>query len=46
VVVQPARRIGDEAARLLLERIAQPDRPAERIVLEATLTVRGSSRRG
>ncbi|TCK21665.1 LacI family DNA-binding transcriptional regulator [Pseudonocardia endophytica] len=46
VVVQPARRIGSEAAGLLLQRIAEPERPAERIVLDATLTVRGSSRRG
>lgn len=45
VVAQPARRVGCEAARLLLERISTPDRPAERVVLEATLTVRGSSRR-
>lgn len=45
VVVQPAHRIGSEAARLLLERIAQPDRPVEQIVLDARLTVRGSSRR-
>lgn len=46
VVVQPARRIGSEAARLLLDRITRPQRPSERIVLEATLTIRGSSRRG
>lgn len=45
VVVQPARQVGCEAARLLLERIAGPERPIERVVLEATLTVRGSSRR-
>jgi LacI family transcriptional regulator len=45
VVAQPARRVGCDAARLLLERIAQPDRPVERVLLEATLTVRGSSRR-
>ena len=45
VVVQPARRVGYEAARLLLERIARPERAVERVVLEAALTVRGSSRR-
>lgn len=45
-VVQPAYRIGTEAARLLLDRIAEPDRPIERIVLDALLVVRGSSRRG
>lgn len=45
VVAQPAHRVGCEAARLLLDRIAGPDRPVERVVLEATLIVRGSSRR-
>lgn len=44
-VVQPAYRIGSEAARLLLARISDPDRPVERIVLDARLVVRGSSRR-
>ncbi len=45
VVVQPAHRIGAEAARLLLDRIADPARAVERVVLDAKLAVRGSSRR-
>jgi LacI family transcriptional regulator len=36
------RRIGEEAARLLLERIAQPERPPRQVILSPRLIVRGS----
>jgi LacI family transcriptional regulator len=41
LAVNPSR-IGTEAARLLLERIAQPDAPPRRITLPPTLAVRAS----
>jgi LacI family transcriptional regulator len=41
VSVEP-RRIGAEAAGLLLERIAYPDEPSRRIILPPTLAVRAS----
>lgn len=41
-VAQPMLQIGYEAARLLLERIDQPDLPARTLVLETTLIVRAS----
>jgi DNA-binding LacI/PurR family transcriptional regulator len=41
-VAQPAYEVGETAARLLLERLRQPDRPPRKIVLETTLTVRRS----
>lgn len=45
VVTQPAHGIGEEAARLLLARIAEPGRPSTRTVLRARLVPRGSSTR-
>lgn len=42
-VAQPTYDIGATAARLLIARIADPNRPVRRIVLETTLIVRGSS---
>lgn len=36
------RLVGEEAGRLLLRRIADPDRPPERVILPARLVVRGS----
>ncbi|WP_236796889.1 LacI family DNA-binding transcriptional regulator [Amycolatopsis sp. GM8] len=45
VVRQPAREIGAEAARLLLARIAEPNRPPVATVLSARLIERGSTRR-
>ncbi|WP_226782375.1 LacI family DNA-binding transcriptional regulator [Oceaniglobus trochenteri] len=44
-VRQPVRAMVDGAVRLLLERIAHPDAPAARIVLEGALIERGSVRR-
>ncbi len=41
-VAQPAYQVGLTAARLLLERVRNPDRPPHRIVLETTLIVRSS----
>jgi LacI family transcriptional regulator len=41
-VAQPARDVGVTAARLLLDRLAEPDRPTRRIVLETRLVVRAS----
>ncbi|TNC21926.1 LacI family DNA-binding transcriptional regulator [Amycolatopsis alkalitolerans] len=45
VIAQPAREIGAEAARLLLARIAEPDRPPVATTLRAHLIERGSSRK-
>lgn len=42
-VAQPTYDIGATAARLLLERIADPTRPVRRVVLETSLIVRASS---
>jgi DNA-binding LacI/PurR family transcriptional regulator len=42
-VAQPTYDIGAMAARLLLERIADPTRPVRRVVLETSLVVRASS---
>jgi LacI family transcriptional regulator len=36
------RRIGEEAARLLLDRVAQPERPPRQIILSPQLVVRQS----
>jgi DNA-binding LacI/PurR family transcriptional regulator len=41
-VAQPARDVGVTAARLLLDRLAEPQRPTRRIVLETRLVVRAS----
>jgi DNA-binding LacI/PurR family transcriptional regulator len=41
-VAQPARDVGVTAARLLLERLAEPERPVRRIILETRLIVRAS----
>jgi DNA-binding LacI/PurR family transcriptional regulator len=41
-VAQPARDVGVTAARLLLDRLAEPERPTRRIVLETRLVVRAS----
>jgi len=45
VVMQPTYEMGRQAAGLLLERIADPDRPPQQIVLQPTIKVRESSRR-
>lgn len=41
-VAQPAEELGRTAARLLLEKIAEPDRPARQVVLKTRLVVRAS----
>lgn len=41
-VVQPASEIGERTATRLLERIDTPGLPAKRLLLEATLVLRGS----
>jgi LacI family transcriptional regulator len=41
-VAQPAYQVGLTAARLLLERVRNPDRQPHRVVLETALTVRSS----
>jgi len=41
-VAQPALEVGRSAARMLLERIQQPDTPRRQVVLETTLIVRAS----
>ena len=42
-VAIPHHRIGVEAARMLLEVIDEPDRPARSVLLPVSLTVRGST---
>ncbi len=42
-IAQPTYDIGATAARLLLERIAEPSRPVRRVVLETALVIRASS---
>jgi LacI family transcriptional regulator len=39
----PHHQIGVEAARMLLEAINEPDRPARSVLLPVTLVVRGST---
>jgi DNA-binding LacI/PurR family transcriptional regulator len=41
-VAQPTYEMGATAARLLLERVREPDRPLQRVRLQTTLTVRES----
>lgn len=43
VIAQPTYAMGREAAELLLQRIADPDKPVRRIVLRGELVVRGST---
>ena len=45
VIAQPTYAMGREAAELLLERIAVPEKPVRRVVLRGELVVRGSSER-
>lgn len=45
VVMQPTYEMGRLAAEMLLERIADPDRPPQQVVLQPTIKVRESSRR-
>jgi LacI family transcriptional regulator len=42
-VAIPHHQIGTEAARLLLDAIAEPDRPARSVLLPLSLVVRGST---
>lgn len=41
-VAQPAEEIGQTAARLLLDRLKEPGRPPQQVILPATLVVRES----
>ncbi|GAB4444485.1 MAG: LacI family DNA-binding transcriptional regulator [Anaerolineae bacterium] len=43
VVSQPTYELGQTAAALLLERIADPSRPTREVILESKLIIRGSS---
>ena len=43
VVAQPTLEMGRQAARLLLRRVEEPDRPTELVRLEPALIVRGST---
>lgn len=43
VIRQPTQEIGQTAIRLLLERVALPERPVRRVVLRGELLVRGST---
>jgi DNA-binding LacI/PurR family transcriptional regulator len=42
-VAQPTYEIGTAAARLLLDRVKEPDRPTRKIILESQLIIRGST---
>jgi len=42
-IAVPQQQIGAEAARLLLDAIAEPDRPARSVLLPLSLVVRGST---
>jgi LacI family transcriptional regulator len=42
-ITVPHQRLGAEAARMLLEAIAEPDRPSRSVLLPPSLCVRGSS---
>jgi DNA-binding LacI/PurR family transcriptional regulator len=41
-VAQPAKDVGVTAARLLLDRLAEPERPTRRIILNTQLVIRAS----
>ena len=43
LIAQPAHEIGKTATELLLQRIADPDRPTRQVILKGQLLVRGSS---
>ena len=43
LIAQPTYEIGRTAAELLLQRIADPDRPTRQVILKGQLQVRGSS---
>jgi LacI family fructose operon transcriptional repressor len=43
LVAQPTYEMGKTAAELLLQRIADPDRPTRQVILKGQLQVRGSS---
>jgi DNA-binding LacI/PurR family transcriptional regulator len=45
VVKQPTYEMGQRAAELLLQRIADPARPAQVVTLQPTIKLRESSRR-
>jgi len=42
VIAQPCQKIGETAARMLVERLKSPDRPRQTIRLAPTLIIRGS----
>ena len=45
VIRQPTNEIGQTALRLLLQRVAEPERSVRRVVLRGELVVRGSTQR-
>lgn len=45
VIRQPTQEIGQTAIKLLLERVAQPERAVRRVVLRGELLVRGSTQK-
>lgn len=44
VVAQPTTQLGTTAADLLIQRLEDPDRPYQNVVLETEIIIRGSSR--
>jgi len=44
VVAQPTYAMGKKAAELLLQRIADPNRPPQEVLLQPTIKVHESSR--
>ncbi|MBS3784630.1 MAG: LacI family DNA-binding transcriptional regulator [Anaerolineae bacterium] len=43
IIAQPTYEIGNTAADLLLQRVARPERPTRKVILQGELVVRGSS---
>jgi len=43
LIVQPTNEIGKTATELLLQRVADPNRPTRQVILKGQLLVRGSS---
>ena len=43
LIAQPTYEIGKTATELLLQRVADPDRPTRQVILKGQLLVRGSS---
>jgi LacI family transcriptional regulator, fructose operon transcriptional repressor len=45
IIEQPTDDIGRTATELLLQRLAEPNRPPRKVILQGQLRIRGSSAR-